>query len=104
MRFPGTNERVISIRGNHDAIKLCVNMIQEKIRNDEPPGNADILLPHKLIDSHVIIKCCSSEFILPFTNPGEGTSAGRYVDQVQLWTCFGRKIDSPVPLQRNFLH
>ena len=39
VRFPGTNERVISIRGNHDAIKLCVNMIQEKIRNDEPPGN-----------------------------------------------------------------
>jgi len=40
VRFPGTNERVISIRGNHDAIKLCVNMIQEKIRNDEPPETA----------------------------------------------------------------
>ena len=32
VRFPGTNERVISIRGSMDAIKICVNMIQEKIR------------------------------------------------------------------------
>ena len=34
VRFPGTNERVISIRGSIDAIKICVNMIQEKIRYD----------------------------------------------------------------------
>ena len=32
VRFPGTNERVISIRGNFDSIKTCVDMIQEKIR------------------------------------------------------------------------
>lgn len=39
VRFPGTNERVISIRGSIDAIKICVNMIQEKIRTDQPPEN-----------------------------------------------------------------
>jgi len=39
VRFPGTNERVISIRGSMDAIKICVNMIQEKIRTDQPPEN-----------------------------------------------------------------
>lgn len=39
VRFPGTNERVISIRGSMEAIKICVNMIQEKIRTDQPPEN-----------------------------------------------------------------
>lgn len=39
VRFPGTNERVISIRGNMEAIKTCVNMIQDKIRTDQPPEN-----------------------------------------------------------------
>jgi len=39
VRFPGTNERVISIRGSMEAIKTCVAMIQEKIRNDQPPEN-----------------------------------------------------------------
>ena len=32
VRFPGTNERVISVRGGLEAIKTCVAMIQEKIR------------------------------------------------------------------------
>ena len=39
-RFPGTNERVISVRGSHDSIKSCISLIQEKIRNDKPPENA----------------------------------------------------------------
>lgn len=39
VRFPGTNERVISIRGNMEAIKTCVTMIQDKIRTDQPPEN-----------------------------------------------------------------
>jgi len=39
VRFPGTNERVISIRGSMEAIKICVSMIQDKIRTDQPPEN-----------------------------------------------------------------
>ena len=48
VRFPGTNERVISIRGSMDAIKICVNMIQEKIRYSNMTG-----LYHMCIVSYV---------------------------------------------------
>ena len=40
VRFPGTDERVITMQGECDTIKKCVKHIQDLIRNDKPPPSA----------------------------------------------------------------
>ena len=40
VRFPGTDERVITMQGECETIKKCVKHIQDLIRNDKPPPSA----------------------------------------------------------------
>lgn len=40
VRFPGTDERVITMQGECDTIKKVVKHIQDLIRNDKPPPSA----------------------------------------------------------------
>ena len=40
VRFPGTDERVITMQGDCETIKNCVKHIQDLIRNDKPPPSA----------------------------------------------------------------
>jgi len=39
-RFPGTDERVVSLQGECDVLKTVVKFVHTKIREDKPPPNA----------------------------------------------------------------
>ena len=99
--FPGTNERIVSLRGTIDRLKNIITIIQDKIRNDKPP--ADSAKPR----NNDIRKGCL-KLIVPYTAIGviigkEGQTTKELEEEHAVVLDVMKTVEAPYGLRENIV-